>query len=136
MKQLYKTTLILFSCSLLFLSLAAQPPGDQGLTPRSIGVDESSGNALVNYAKLSEEKEQEVAKLVSLYKDANASQKIALRNQLQAALDELFEINLSKREAELKALEAEIEDIRRGLEFREMNKHKIVENRLRELVDN
>ncbi len=52
------------------------------------------------------------------------------------ALEDLFEINVSKKEAELRALEAELEDVRRGLEFRKMNKTKIVENRLRELLDN
>ena len=132
---------LVFTCILLSLPAIgfAQPPQNgQDSRPfqRVVGVDESSGNSYVNYDKLSKEKEAEVAKLVSLYKDAGPEDKITYRKQLMVALDELFEINLNKKEAELQALEEELADVRRGLEFRRMNKKKIVDNRLRELIDN
>jgi hypothetical protein len=99
-------------------------------------VDESSGSTFVNYEKLAKEKESEVANLVSMYKQSGSEEKLVYRKQLMVALDELFELNLNKKEAELKALEEELADVRRGLDFRQMNKKKIVENRLRELIDN
>jgi len=102
---------------------------------RRVGVDESSGNTVFNYEKLSKEKETEVAALVSLYKEADASEKPVLRQQVLAALNESFEINLNKKEAELRALETEREDVRRGLEFRQMKENKNVENRVREMID-
>lgn len=141
MNQIIHTITLLFTCLLLSMPFPgqAQPPQNgQDSRPfqRIVGVDESSGSTFVNYEKLAKEKESEVANLVSLYKQAGSEEKLVYRKQLMVALDELFELNLNKKEAELKALEEELADVRRGLEFRQMNKRKIVENRLRELIDN
>jgi hypothetical protein len=117
----------------------AQPPQngqDDRSFQRVVGVDESSGSTFVNYEKLSKNKETEVANLVNLYNQASSAEKLTYRKQLMIALDELFVINLNKKEEELKALEEELADVRRGLDFRQMNKKKIVENRLKELIDN
>jgi hypothetical protein len=102
--------------------------------PRTVGVDESSGNSPADFARQSELKEQEVNRLVMLYRSAATGEKAGIRQQIYDALNALFEINLRKREAELQALEAELEDVRRGLYFRQMNKKKIVEGRLKELL--
>lgn len=139
--QIFYTLTLLFTCFLLSLPVIgqAQPPQNgQNARPfqRIVGVDESSGSTYVNYEKLSKEKEAEVAKLVTMYHQAGSEEKITIRKQLMLALEELFEINLNKKEGELKALEEELADVRRGLEFRQMNKRKIVENRLKELIDN
>lgn len=139
--QIFYTLTLLVTCLLLSLPVIgqAQPPQsgqDNRSFQRVVGVDESSGNTYVNYDKLSKDKELEVAKLVSMYQQTTSDEKLTYRKQLMVALEELFEINLNKKEDELKALEEELADVRRGLEFRQMNKRKIVENRLKELIDN
>lgn len=127
---------------LLFLMACAsfaQTGSDTALIPKSItrsmsAVDESTGNRNLNYARLSRDKEMEVSKLVTLYQQAAQSDKNRVRQQIIVALYELFELNVKKREAEIKSLEAELEDVQRGLEFRKMNRDKIIEKRLVELL--
>ena len=61
--------------------------------------------------------------------------KSKLKTDLKSRLNELFSLREAEREEKLRELEQEIARLKEMLAFREKNRHKIIEKRLREMLD-
>lgn len=80
--------------------------------------------------------EAESMKLVNAYQQAqNLEKKTEIRKELQKVLEGLFDIKEQQRKEDIEALESEVNKLRDLLNKRQENKDNIIDNRLRELLN-
>ncbi|MEM6264596.1 MAG: hypothetical protein AAGI38_18940 [Bacteroidota bacterium] len=116
------------------LSAQVNSPDNQRLTPKSITAGQNTSISAQEYKTLSAQRKAELEELVRNYQRASSSQKAAYQKAIKAKLEELFDLNVRKREGEIQRLEQEIRDVRRSLEIRKLNKDKMVERQLNEVL--
>ncbi|MFK7969486.1 MAG: hypothetical protein AB8F95_03915 [Bacteroidia bacterium] len=101
-----------------------------GIQPKNIPTSQAKAAVIAEVKK----KEQEIEVLVDQYKEAVPENRSIIRNDLESALRELFELKLLQREQALRDLEDEIEEVQRSLEENRRNKDAIVRKRLAQLL--
>lgn len=112
----------------------------------------------VTLARQMQLKETEVSRLIGYYAEAPAAERETLRPQVYLLLRDLFDLNLGTLEAEMRQLQQQLEslessqayedhstdiqllkstlaDVEARLRFRRENRDRIVQQRLRELLD-
>jgi hypothetical protein len=101
-------------------------------------LEDIQDNDRVLYRELMREQEMELEthRLAMQIREAKSrSDQERVAKQLREALDEIFQLKQENRKTEIKQLSAKLEDMQKRLKERESLRSEIVENRLRELLD-
>ncbi|MEL6652690.1 MAG: hypothetical protein AAFQ87_17960 [Bacteroidota bacterium] len=139
-------------CLLLIGQLSAQPPGND--------KSRQSGNARMRttLAFQLESKQKDLGSLLDAYSFASQASKSELRQQIRKNLYEQFDLGIRQKEAEIANLETQLRQLKKSeayeqksgeiqqlqnslqriqvsLDFRKDNREKIVEKRLKELLE-
>lgn len=78
--------------------------------------------------------ENETARLGREYRDATPERQAAIKTELQAKLDKLFEAREADRQAEITRMEKELARLKEMVAKRRKNKAQIIETRIRDLT--
>jgi len=101
-------------------------------------LDDIQDNDRFLYKELMREQEMELEthRLAMQIREASSrSDQERIATQLREALNEIFQLKQENRKTEIKQLSSKLEDMQKRLKEREKLREDIVENRLRELLD-
>ncbi len=104
----------------------------------------STGKAYTVYEEAAKERNEQMKKQKELeidvelyalkYKNADNASQQKIKTDLQAALNQLFDIRESQKQDEVKQLQKRLQDLQESLQARKQNKSEIVQRRIQELL--
>jgi len=104
----------------------------------------STGKALTLYESAHKERNEQMKKQKELeidvelyalkYKNADNASQQKIKSDLQAALNQLFDIRESQKQDEVKQLQKRLQELQESLQARKQNKNEIVQRRIQELL--
>lgn len=110
----------------------------------SISGAYSLGRSLTSFEDSYKERSERIKKQIELeidveifalkYKNADSANQQKIKSDLQAALNQLFDIRESQKQEEVKAMEKRLHELKESLQARKQNKNEIVQRRIQELL--
>ncbi len=104
----------------------------------------STGKALSVYEETYKEQNEQMKKQKELevdvelyalkYKNADNASQQKIKTDLQAALNQLFDIRETQKQEEVKQLQKRLQELQESLQARKQNKNEIVQRRIQELL--